>query len=86
MNRRERELGKALCDRAGIDPLRALSEYHLQFINKSEVMVTLQVMTVITVDEFKELRDAADRRAQETDARERLAQTMEPKPKPGPVG
>jgi hypothetical protein len=87
MSRLQRELGKALCDRAGLDPNRVPREYNIQFINKREVMVTLQVMTIITVDEFADIRAVAQERAAALDARERQATNFGAEaPKKGPVG
>lgn len=84
MSRRQRELGKALCDRAGLDPNRVPTEYNVQFVNKDAVMVTLQVMTFITLAEYEELRAVADQRAAELDARERAAMNLGNER--GPVG
>ncbi len=59
----EQQLGKALCDRAGLDPNRVMREFDSELISSGEVMVTLQVMTFIPVDELAELEELARQKA-----------------------
>ena len=63
MDHYQQELGKLLCDRAGLDPNRVLRDFEIDDANGKEAMVTLPSVVFIPTEDLAELRHLAAERA-----------------------
>lgn len=59
----EKEFGKALCDRLGLDPNRVLLGYEMERVNSEQVSITLHVLAVLPIVDLQELNEVAKARA-----------------------
>ncbi|UVK58461.1 hypothetical protein SEA_GLOBIWARMING_69 [Arthrobacter phage GlobiWarming] len=59
------ELGKALCDRLGLNHNTTSQDWHVENINPKTVFVTMTTVAAIPVDQYNDLVKVAAERARQ---------------------
>lgn len=62
----DRELGKALCDRLGLDHNTTLREWKATRVGNENVAVSMTTMVIMPLEDYNELRAVAEQRAKGT--------------------